>query len=106
MKNNMDKKTFAIGILSITATVLMLGNYFAPQPANALMTIKDRDFSLVTALTQQSGDSLYVLDNRSGRVAIYSYDASSRIIRPRAGQRYVKGVFPERQVIHPIRSNA
>ena len=84
MQKQMDKKSFAIGILSLTATVLLMGNYFAPQPANALMTIKDRDFSLVTALTQQSGDSLYILDNRSGRVAVYSYDPSSRIIRPRA----------------------
>ena len=33
------------------------------------MSIKDRDYSLVTARTQTGGDSLYVLDNRSGRVS-------------------------------------
>jgi hypothetical protein len=82
--NTTDRKTFAIGILSLTATVLLLGNYFAPRPALATTTIKDRDFSMVTAAQQTGGDSLYVLDNRSGRVAVYAYDPSSRVIRPRA----------------------
>jgi hypothetical protein len=79
----MDKKNFTIGILSLTAVVLMLANYFAPQPAQALMSIKDRDFSLVTARTQNGGDSLYVLDNRSGRVAIFAYDPARRALVPR-----------------------
>jgi hypothetical protein len=80
---SMDKKTFWIGILSLTATVLMLGNYFAPQPAMATMSIKDRDFSMVTAHSQTGGDSLFVLDNRSGKVAVYFYDPSSKVVRPR-----------------------
>ena len=84
MNQSMDKKTFWIGILSLTATLLLLGNYFAPQPAMATMSIKDRDFSMTTAAVQTGGDSLYVLDNRSGKLAIYSYDPSSKIIRPRA----------------------
>lgn len=80
----MDKKTFSIGILSLIAVGLILANYFVPpQSAQALMTIKDRDFSLVTARTQASGDALYVLDNRSGRVAIFSYDPSTRSLQPR-----------------------
>ena len=61
----------------------MLANYFAPQPAQALMTIKDRDFSLVTARTQANGDSLYILDNRSGRVAVFAYDPARRSLVPR-----------------------
>jgi len=83
MKNTTDKKTFAIGVLSLTAAVLLIGNYFAPQPAMATTSVKDRDFSMVTAATQTGGDSLYVLDNRSGRVAVYAYDPSSRVLRPR-----------------------
>jgi hypothetical protein len=79
----MDKKNFAIGILSLTATLLLVANYFAPAPADALMTIKDRDFSMVTARTQQNGDTLYILDNRTGRVAVYSYDPAGRVVRPR-----------------------
>ncbi len=84
MKNTTDKKTLWIGILSLTATLLLLGNYFAPQPAVATTTIKDRDFSMVTAVQQSGGDSLYVLDNRSGRIAVYSYDPGRRAILPKA----------------------
>ncbi len=84
MNKTTDKKTFAIGILSLTATVLLLGNYFAPPAAVATTTIKDRDFSMVTAAQQTSGDALYVLDNRSGKVAVYAYDPQRREIRPRA----------------------
>ena len=83
MNTAMDKKSFLIGILSLTATVLLMGNYFAPQPASALMTIKDRDFSMVTCRAQNGGDTLYVLDNATGRIAIYSYDPAGRVVRPR-----------------------
>jgi hypothetical protein len=78
-----DKKTFWIGILSLTATLLLMGNYFAPQPVLATTSVKDRDFSMVTANTQTGGESLYVLDNRSGRIAVYSYDPSSHQLRTR-----------------------
>ena len=84
MTNSNDKKTLAIGVLSLTATLLLLGNYFAAQPVMATTTIKDRDFSMVTAAAQTGGDSVYVLDNRSGKIAVYAYDPTSRQIRPRA----------------------
>jgi hypothetical protein len=84
MKPTTDKKMFAIGLLSLTAAALLVGNYFAPRSAIATTTIKDRDFSMTTASVSTGGDSLYVLDNRSGRVAVYSYDPSTKVIRPRA----------------------
>jgi len=92
MNNPTDKKMFVIGVLSLTAAILLIGNYFAPQPAMATTSVKDRDFSMVTAAVQTGGDSVYVLDNRSGRVAIYSYDPSSRTIRPR-GAGEMSGLF-------------
>ncbi len=79
----MNKKSFTIGMLSLSAVVLMLVIYFTPQSAQALLTIKDRDFGLVTARTQGGGDTLYVLDNRSGRVAVFSYDPARRALAPR-----------------------
>jgi hypothetical protein len=81
----MDKKTFTVGILSLTAVILLVANYFVPQPAYALQTIKDRDFSMVTANTQNGGDVLYVLDNLSGRIGIFAYDSNKREMVPRAG---------------------
>jgi hypothetical protein len=79
----MDKKNFTISLLSLTAVALFMANYFAAQPAQALQTIKDRDYSMVTAATQAGGDSLYVLDNRSGRVAVFAYDPAAKTLVPR-----------------------
>jgi hypothetical protein len=80
----MDKKSQWIIILSLTAALLVAVNFIArPNPASALMTIKDRDFSAVTARTQQNGDVLYIMDNRTGAVAVYSYDPAFRDVRPR-----------------------
>jgi hypothetical protein len=79
----MDKKHFTIAVLSLSAAVLLMANYFAGQPAQAIMSIKDRDYSLVTAHSQNGGDALYVLDNRSGRVAIFSYDPAAKGLVPR-----------------------
>jgi hypothetical protein len=81
----MDKKTFTIGILSLCAVILMVANYFAPQPAQGGQTIRDRDFAMVTAESQNGGDVLYILDNVSGRIAIFSYDTSRKEMVPRAG---------------------
>jgi hypothetical protein len=81
----MDKKSFTIGILSLSAVILFVANYFAPQPAYALQTIKDRNYSMVTASTQNGSDVLYILDNLSGRIAIFAYDNSKREMVPRAG---------------------
>ena len=78
----MDKKTTWIAVLATTAVALAAIDY-AARPAKALMTIKDRDFSMVTARTQQQGDALYVMDNRTGKVAVYTYDPASRVMRPR-----------------------
>jgi hypothetical protein len=80
----MEKKTFSIGILSLSAVVLFIANYFMPQPAMALQTIKDRSYSMVTASSQNGGDVLYVLDNLSGRIGIFSYDPSQREMVPRS----------------------
>jgi len=79
----MDRRNFYIGILSLSATVLLMANYFTAQPAMALQTIKDRDYSLVTGSSQNGGDSLYVLDNRSGRVAIFAYDPAAKTLVPK-----------------------
>ena len=79
-----DPKSMWIGVLSLTAAVLVAGNYaFRPSPANALVTFKDRDFQMVTARTQLQGDTLYVMDNRTGKIAVYSYDPATRDVRPR-----------------------
>jgi hypothetical protein len=73
----MDKKTFAIGVLFVTAVILLVANSFTVPKAQAY-SIKDRDYQLVTAAAVQGGDSLYVTDNRSGIIAIFDWDPAAR----------------------------
>jgi hypothetical protein len=70
----MDKKTFAIGTLSVTGLLLLLINLMpVPTPAMADV-IKDRDYQAVTALMSRGGDALYVIDNRTGKIGVFAYD--------------------------------
>jgi hypothetical protein len=70
----MDKKTFTIGTLSITALLLLLINLMPmPAPARADV-IKDRDYQAVTAPIRQGGDGLFVIDNKSGKMGVFAYD--------------------------------
>lgn len=100
----MDRKTLYIGLLCLSANALLLLNYFGTAPATAQfstgLTIKDRDFSMVTARTQAHGDALYILDNRDGRVAVLTYDAASHLVRPHAVRDlpsvFAQGAAPER----------
>jgi hypothetical protein len=81
----MDKKLFIIGILSLTAVVLFVANLVMPTRAIADEVVKDRDWQVVTAHVQQNDEGLYILDNRSGMMAVFIYDpnAKSLVIRDR-----------------------
>jgi len=74
----MDKKHFTIGILSLTAVILFVANLLVPQRAAADFSIKDRDYSAVTASLQANDEGIYILDNRSGTMALFSYDPNAR----------------------------
>jgi len=81
----MTKKTYAVGMLSLSALILFVANLFFPTPAGASFAIKDRDYSAVTAHQQQGDDALYVMDNRSGMMLVFNYDPTRKalVIRDR-----------------------
>ena len=79
----MQRKTLSITILSITAAVLLVANWLVPQPARASEAVKDRDYQVVTCRVQSGGDGLYILDNRTGQIAVFTYDPGSRSVRAR-----------------------
>lgn len=78
----MDKKTYSIGVLTITAAVLFVANLLPVSPAQAEYSIKDRDYQLITAKATRDGEVLYVIDNRTGQIAAFSWDNATRRIRP------------------------
>jgi hypothetical protein len=81
---NLDKKTFAIGILSLSAVALLVANLIHVPPAKASMAIKDRDYQAVTARVNRGGEALYLTDNRTGLMAVFVYDPSKRSVIPLA----------------------
>jgi hypothetical protein len=81
----MDTKTFSIGILSITAVILFVANLIVPQQqAAAQITVKDSGYSVATSRVQTGGDGLYIVDNGTGLMAVFTWDPASRTVRPRA----------------------
>lgn len=79
----MDKKNFTIGVLAITAALLLLANLM-PAPTIAAEAVKDRDYQAVTARIQAGGEGLYVSDNRTGQIVVFSVDPATRRLVPRA----------------------
>ena len=77
----MDRKLIAICMLSLSAMALMIANFSIP--AQASTTTNSRDYQLSTALMQNGSEGLYVLDNRTGLIAIFTYDYNTRTLRPR-----------------------
>ena len=82
----MKRETFGIGILSLTGLVLLMANYFIAPPAIAADAVQNRDYQLATARLASGGDSLYVLDNRTGVIAVFAYDPGTRRMTPKAAR--------------------
>jgi hypothetical protein len=90
----MDNKTFGIGVLFLTAVILLVANWMVPNRVVA-DTVVHRDFSVVTARVQGGGDALYVVDNRTQQMAVFTYDAGARNVRPRAVRPLSDAVAPQ-----------
>lgn len=79
----MDRKTLAIVILSVSATLMLAFSIISPPSAQAATAVSGRDYQAVTARAQQGGEALYVLDNKTGLMAVFVYDAKQRSVRVR-----------------------
>jgi len=82
----MTKKTYVVGILSLSAMMLFVANFLVPSNSSATdISMKDRDYSAVTAHEQTGDDALYVMDNRSGMMLVFTYDPTrkSMVMRDR-----------------------
>lgn len=83
----MNRTSYALGILTLTATVMATALLIAPPPSAAApagVVVRDRDYSMITAQLGAGGDGLYVMDHRRGVLAIFTFDNASRTLRLRA----------------------
>ena len=79
----MNRTNLSITILSITAALMLAAHVLIPTTAQAEMAVKDRDYQVVTSRIQSGGDGLYILDNRTGLFAVFTYDPGTRQLRAR-----------------------
>ena len=78
----MKRQNLSILLLSITAALLLAAHVLV-QPADAQAVLKDRDYQVVTAKIATGGDALYIMDMRTGQLAVFTYDPASRGVRAR-----------------------
>lgn len=84
MTIQVDNKALAIAALTVSAAILMAANLLNPaQPAAAADSIKGREYQVVTARMTQGGEGLYLVDNRTGLMAVFTYDTTTRTVQPR-----------------------
>lgn len=83
----LDKKTFWIGILVLTAAVLLAAHVMQPTQTSILPTalggsmqesVENRDYAMATATSADGGEVLYVLDKRSGVLGLFTWDAQNQ----------------------------
>jgi len=82
-----------IGVLTGTALLMACLNLTGtPALADAA---RDRDYQIVTAKSAAGSDTIYVINNTTGQVAIFEYDATARGLR-------LRDVRPMTDVIPPM----
>jgi hypothetical protein len=89
----MDSTKLWIGILGLSAAALLGLNLTSPPTGQASAIAVSRDFQAATAPGQGgTGDTLFILDNRTGQIAIFTYEHRDRTVRAR-DMRHVREAF-------------
>ena len=78
----MNIKDFTIGILGITAVILLTAlvlssNIATPRAEASYMSARGGDYVMWTGQLQGSEELLYVLDAGMGRVIVYRFDVNT-----------------------------
>jgi hypothetical protein len=76
----MDSKTYGIGILTLTAVALLIANLFAPRAVVGIESVANDDMQAVTARYQGGGDALYLLDQGTGKLAVFTTKNGLRLM--------------------------
>jgi hypothetical protein len=82
MTIQIDRKGLLIGILSLTAALLLAANVLWTPTAHA-ETVKGDQYIATTGRISQGGDGLY-LTNRDGVMAVFVYNPNKKVVEPRA----------------------
>jgi len=78
----MDKKTFVIGVMALSAIILFAANLLQPRFAEASFVVRDNEYTAVTAQIRDGSDGLYIVDNRGGKVVVLGYNPNKKLVEP------------------------
>lgn len=70
----LDLRSFAVGVLALLAVLLGALHLVQPETATAIESVSNRDYQAATAEISTGGDAVYILDNRTGVLAVLTYD--------------------------------
>jgi hypothetical protein len=80
-----DSKTFAIGVLSVTAAILLVGFVLVtafPRPAMATgQSDRSGDYIMLTQQISNSVEAVVVIDAGSKRMCLYSLDLGAKQLK-------------------------
>ena len=86
-----DAKTFAIGVLSVTACILFVGFLLVTTlttPAHAIgMIDAGGDYKMLTQQLSTSTEGIVVIDAAAKRLVVYGYDYNRKQLLPLSGFR-------------------
>lgn len=86
----LDVRTFWIGVLAVIFAVLLAAHALQPgaflSTATAAEAVDSRDYMAATALQDDGSEALYVLDKRTGLLALLVWDPQTRRPQPVAIQ--------------------
>jgi hypothetical protein len=81
VKIMVDKKTFAIGVLTLSAVMLIIANLLPTRSASATYeTEHDTDYLVQTAVSPRGGDNVFVTDKRTGKMAVIMFNPARKTL--------------------------
>lgn len=80
----MENKNLGIGVLCLIALALLAAHLITPPALVADEAVMGREYQVATTSNAAGGEALYILDQRSGQVAVFTYDTTARTLRVRS----------------------
>lgn len=75
------KRTFLLGVLSLSAVILLAANILAPQGVTASTVIYDKEtYQMQTGHVANGGEAVYITDNRTGIMGVFVYDPNRKTV--------------------------
>ena len=80
MKNNKPYNAAILALIFSAVALLAAVLFIQPSVSRADLVIKDRDYQAVSARIAPNNDALYILENRSGIMGVFTYEPGKGLV--------------------------